>query len=89
MPLEGIYLHIEEGRRLVFTDAYREGWVPQAESFMTGQVSFEDTPDGATKMVWMARHKSAEDVEKHLAMGFEQGWPAAAEQLNELAKSMH
>ena len=40
-------------------------------------------------MVWMARHKSAEDVEKHLAMGFEQGWPAAAEQLNELAKSMH
>jgi uncharacterized protein YndB with AHSA1/START domain len=43
---------------------------------------------GNTNMVWGARHWTEEDQKQHLAMGFEGGWNAAADQLNELAKSL-
>lgn len=82
---EGIYLEVVPMQRLVFTDAYTEGFVPIEAPFMTGIVELADTPDGGTAMYWAARHWSAENKEKHMAMGFEQGWGAAAAQLEELA----
>lgn len=88
MPLEGIHLFIDPEKTLVFTDAYREGFVPQPESFMTGYVLLEDAPDGKTKMIWGAKHATEESKQKHIEMGFEQGWNAASDQLNELAQSL-
>ncbi len=87
MPLTGIWLEIIPEQRLIFTDAYSEDFWPQPESFMTGCVELSDVKDG-TQMVWTARHTSQEAVEKHLEMGFEAGWNAAAGQLEELAKSL-
>lgn len=43
----------------------------------------------AMRMDWGARHWSAEDRDQHLAMGFEQGWNAAADQRKQLAKSLN
>ena len=83
----GVWLEIQPQESLTFTDAYSEGFIPRAESFMTGYVRLSDEPGGGTRMIWGARHKSAEDVRNHLEMGFEQGWGAAAQQLEDLAKT--
>jgi uncharacterized protein YndB with AHSA1/START domain len=85
----GVWLAIEPRRRLVFTDAFTEGFKPRPEPFMTGEVLFEPTPDGRTHYVAMAHHWRAEDMETHRAMGFDAGWNAAADQLEALAKGLH
>lgn len=88
-PIEttGMWLQVEPMDALTFTDAYREGFIPQAESFMTSFVRLADTP-GGTAMVWGARHTSAKDKERHLAMGFEGGWGQACTQLEAVAKGI-
>ncbi|MGB7286744.1 MAG: SRPBCC family protein [Salaquimonas sp.] len=88
MDLVGSFLEVKPLKRLVFTDGYAEGYVPRPDSFMTGVVEFADLGDGRTKMIWSARHATAEARQQHLDMGFEQGWSASAEQLDELARSL-
>ena len=88
MDNKGVCLEIIPGERLVFTDAYSEGFIPAPNSFMTGYVSLFDTEDGHTRMIWGARHKNEEDKNKHLEMGFEPGWKAASAQLDELARTV-
>ena len=39
-PNRGVYLEVVPQRRLVFTDAYVEAWMPSAEPFMTAIASF-------------------------------------------------
>lgn len=84
----GSFLEVVPRESLVFTDGYSEGFVPRANPFMTGYVRLSDHGSTQTKMLWGARHTSAEDRQKHLDMGFEQGWNTAAGQLDELAKGM-
>jgi uncharacterized protein YndB with AHSA1/START domain len=82
---KGAYLEVEPQKRLTFTDAYTEGFVPAEKHFMTGYVELADEPGGKTRMIWGARHSNDEDTKKHLEMGFVEGWKAAAAQLEELA----
>lgn len=84
----GCYLDVAPLEGLVFTDAYAEGFMPQPHSFMTGVVALADAGERETRMVWTARHATSEDVAKHLEMGFEQGWPASAAQLDALARDV-
>ncbi len=84
----GQFLEIIAGKRLVFTDAFSGDWRPAGKPFMVGFVELADAPGRKTHMIWGARHWSEEDVQAHLAMGFEQGWNTAADQLNELAKRL-
>lgn len=84
----GVWLEVVPMERLAFTDAFTEGFIPRAESFMTGYVWLSDGPDGTTEFVWGARHTSDEQVKQHREMGFEAGWNAAADQLEALAKSL-
>jgi uncharacterized protein YndB with AHSA1/START domain len=85
----GVYLDIVPGERLVFTDAFTEGFIPKdGAPFMTGFVQLTDGPDGGTTMLWGARHWSADDKAKHEAVGFKEGWTAAAMQLDELARKV-
>lgn len=91
MPMSGVWLEVVEGERLTFTDSFTEGFKPAAQPFMTGFVRFEDIflengAGGGTRMTWGARHATAADAEKHLEMGYEAGWQAAAAQLEELAR---
>lgn len=84
--LEGIILEVVPGRRIISTDAFRAGWIPQAP-FMVGTWSFE--PEGqSTRYRASARHWSQENFETHRAMGFEQGWSAVAEQLEAVARRL-
>ena len=85
---KGVWLEIVPYSRLVFTDAFTEGFVPTAEPFLTWCVEFTDENTESTKLTWGARHRSKEDVERHLEMGFEVGWNTAVDQLDELAQKL-
>jgi uncharacterized protein YndB with AHSA1/START domain len=84
----GVFLEVVEKERLVFTDAFRPGWQPSGRPFMAAEVLFEDAGDGRTRYTARAMHRSAEARQEHEAMGFHEGWGKAADQLEELAKSL-
>lgn len=84
----GQFLEVIEGERLVFTDAFDGNWRPAGRPFLVGVVHLEDAPGGQTKMTWSARHWTEAVRDEHLAMGFEQGWNAAADQLEELVATL-
>ncbi len=86
--LYGQYLQVVPGKRVVTTDAFVGDWVPAESSFMTAIVTFKDLGDGATLYRAVARHWSEEAMRNHAAMGFHEGWGKAADQLEELAKSL-
>lgn len=81
----GVYLVVEENRRLVFTDAFRAGWLPSEKPLMVSEVLLAETADHHTHYIARAHHWTAQDMETHQQMGFEPGWNAAADQLEELA----
>jgi uncharacterized protein YndB with AHSA1/START domain len=86
-PSRGVYLEIDPGRRLVFTDAFTAGWQPSEKPFFTGHLSFEDVP-GGTRYIARALHWTQEDRAAHEAMGFHEGWGRCADQLEKLAQSI-
>lgn len=88
MEGRGIWLEIEPMRRLVFTDAFTESFVPAPEPFMTGVVVLEDAPHGQTQLTWSARHANAEATARHREMGWEAGWNTAVDQLDALAQTL-
>jgi uncharacterized protein YndB with AHSA1/START domain len=86
--LPGVFLEVVPNERLVFTDAYRSGWIPNEKPFMTGVVTFESLGPDRTRYTATARHWTAADKEAHVEMGFEPGWNAALDQLVELAATL-
>ena len=82
-PNPGVYLEVVANRRLVFTDAYTEAWVPSAKPFMTGIIDFEDL-GGKTRYTARALHWTEADRDDHDKMGFHEGWGKATDQLVEL-----
>lgn len=83
----GCYLEVVPGERLVFTDAFAEGFMPRAEPFVTSAVTLSDA-DGGTRIVWSARHGTPEAKARHVEMGMERGWAAALDQLDVLARGL-
>jgi uncharacterized protein YndB with AHSA1/START domain len=82
----GVLLEVVPEKRFVFTDALTPDWHPQT-AFMVGV--FEIEPDGGgTRYRATARHWTAEAMEKHREMGFDQGWSAVADQLAALAEGV-
>jgi uncharacterized protein YndB with AHSA1/START domain len=87
-PNPGQYLVVEPNQRLLFTDAFVGDWVPSEKPFMVGGIELADAPGGGTRYVAFARHWSDDDRKAHEDMGFHPGWNAAADQLEELAKTL-
>ncbi len=81
--IESVYLEIVPQRRIVATDAFAHGWVPQSP-FMVRIDTFAEE-DGGTRYTATARHWTAEAKASHEAMGFEAGWNASADQLAAVA----
>jgi len=84
MPMKGIYLAFEEGRRFVTTDAVTDDFQP-SDPFMVGIWQIEPEGDG-TRYTAIARHWTAEALQQHRDMGFESGWGACADQLAALCE---
>jgi uncharacterized protein YndB with AHSA1/START domain len=88
MPNQGCLLEVVPDSRLVWTNCLLAGYRPATPDWgFTGTLTF--TPAGSgTHYVAVAQHANAETREKHAAMGFEQGWGAALDQLVAHAKTM-
>jgi uncharacterized protein YndB with AHSA1/START domain len=80
----GVFLDVVPGARIVTTDAFAPGWIPQ-DPFMAGVWTFE-AEDGATRYTAAARHWNAETIRQHDTMGFHDGWSRATEQLKALVE---
>lgn len=88
IPHLGVYLEVLPNERLVFTDAYGPGWEPNPEPFFTGIITFEALPGGGTRYTARALHWTKEACEKHAALGFQDGWRIAYEQLVETVRDL-
>ncbi|MGV8985315.1 MAG: SRPBCC family protein [Cypionkella sp.] len=93
VPNEGSFLEVVTGQKLVFTDLFAADFAPIAEVQSGAQLGFSAIvtfdPEGAgTRYRAVVRHRTPADAEKHKAMGFHDGWGAAATQLEELAKTL-
>lgn len=87
-PNIGVFLAVEPKERLITTDAFLPGWIPSQRAFLTSEIIFEDLGDGTTRYTARAMHWSAEARDEHETMGFHEGWGAAADQLEALAKTL-
>jgi uncharacterized protein YndB with AHSA1/START domain len=88
MENHGVYLEIVEGEKLVFTDAFSEGWKPAPDPFLTAILLLADAEGGGTKYTAIARHRSPEARASHEEMGFFAGWGTVADQLDDYAASL-
>lgn len=86
VDMTGVFLEARENERIVFTDGFGPGWVPQGRPFMTGVFTFEDAGAGRTRYTARARHWTREAATEHAAMGFHEGWAKATAQLAELVE---
>lgn len=84
----GVILEVEPERHLVWTDAFRPGWIPNDTAFMTAHVAFEDAGEGRSLYRARAMHWTGENLKQHEEMGFHEGWGKAADQLEALAKTL-
>lgn len=84
-PMEGVYLEVTPNERIVVTDAFKAGWIPQPP-FMVGFFEFAEE-GGKTRYTAGARHWDESAMKQHEAMGFTKGWAAVAAQLAALAES--
>jgi uncharacterized protein YndB with AHSA1/START domain len=81
---KGCILIVEPEKRLVFTDSLGPQFRPNAEPFMTADITMEKV-EGGTRYRALVRHKNPEDRANHEARGFHQGWGTCLTQLDELA----
>ena len=87
-PNLGTYLEVVPERKLVWTNALEPGFRPAAPAAIPPNASFFFTatvifaPHGSgTQYTALVRHANAADCQRHAAMGFEQGWGIALDQL--------
>ncbi|MDB5613195.1 MAG: polyketide cyclase, partial [Devosia sp.] len=78
--VQACYLDVEEGRRIVFTNALTGGWRPAEQPFITAVITMDDHDEGTAYRA-VVMHKSAEVRGMHLDAGFYEGWGTAAAQL--------
>lgn len=84
-PIEGVVLEVVPGERIVMTNAFTAGWIPQTP-FMVGIFSF--APEGTgTRYRAASRHWDEATHKQHESMGFEKGWGIVAGQLAALAEA--
>lgn len=97
MPAEeGCFLLVEPDRRLVWTNALGPGFRPkpapqdaQLGFFMVVDLQLAPLPNGGTRYSPTVRHQDEAGKQAHEAMGFEQGWGIALDQLVALMRPEH
>ena len=83
----GCVLLAEPRKRLIWTDAVGPEFRPNADTFMTADITLQAVA-GGTEYRALVRHKSDADRRKHEEMGFHDGWGTCLSQLEGLAKSL-
>lgn len=91
-PQFGCYLEIIPNRKLVWTDALEAGFRPSRHEnelgfHFTASILLEPHGSG-TKYTAIVMHADAASRDKHDAMGFQDGWGAALDQLVETMRQV-
>lgn len=87
----GCYLEVVPNRRLVWTNTLSSGFRPVPATalkdffFFTATVSFAPH-EGGTRYGARVVHGTPQDRDKHAAIGFEEGWGKALDQLVQFVK---
>lgn len=96
-PHSGCYLEVVENRQLVWTNAMEPGFRPAkppqpneeggcGHFFFTGIITLTPVPEGTLYRA-MVLHNDKASCEAHAAMGFEEGWGKALDQLIAMVKT--
>lgn len=85
---DGIFLLVDEERRLVFTNVITSRWRPTdpAPVAMTAEIVFGEHPDGNDYQA-IVRHRDPAARDRHQELGFFDGWGAVTEALASLAEN--
>ena len=87
----GCFLAVQAPHRLVWTNLLGPGFKPQAITHpgfgFVCELQFDRLPDGGTRYQAQVHHTDTAGRDAHAAMGFEQGWTAALQQLVELVQA--
>ena len=83
--LSACFLAVEDGEKIVFTNALTGGWRPAEQPFMTAIVTLRDHPQG-TDYYAHVMHKSNADRNIHEEAGFYDGWGTVIGQLAKLVE---
>jgi uncharacterized protein YndB with AHSA1/START domain len=83
--LSACFLDIDDGKRIVFTNALVGGWRPAENPFMTAIITLQDHPLG-TEYLAHVMHRNQADRNMHEELGFYDGWGTVAEQLATLVE---
>lgn len=85
---DGIFLVVEEDRRLVFTNAITSAWRPArpAPVAMTAEILFDAHPEG-TYYQAIVRHGEPAAKTRHEELGFFDGWGSVTEALATLVEN--
>lgn len=86
-PVNGVFLELQENRRIAMSDCLQEGWRPAEKPFFSAVVDFIEQ-DGGTHYIARALHKDEENRKTHEEMGFHEGWGTCISQLADLAEGM-
>lgn len=84
---DSVFLVVEEGHRLVFTNAVDSAWRPASPSPvpMTAEIVFGEHPDGTDYNVTV-RHGDPAHRARHEELGFFDGWGSVTAALAALAE---
>lgn len=86
----GCFLAVHAPHRLVWTNLLGPDFKPQVVSHpgfgLVCELQFDRLPDGGTRYQAWVHHPDAASRDAHSAMGFEQGWTSALNQLVELVQ---
>lgn len=85
--IDAVFLVVDDGARLVWTNAVDSAWRPRRPQPvpLTTEISFLDHPDGTQYRV-VVRHGEREDRDRHVELGFSDGWETVTDQLAALVE---
>lgn len=84
----GIFLEIVPGERIVTTWMLTAGWRPATPWLgLTAIFTMADEGTG-TRYTARALHRTAEEAQKHVDMGFHEGWGICMDQLDAFAQTL-
>lgn len=85
--LDACFLLIDDGERIVFTNALDSGWRPAQPQpvSISAEVVLRDHPDGTDYRI-IVRHGDPDSRARHAELGFAEGWGATTAQLARLAE---
>lgn len=86
--IEGCFLHVVPGRRLVFTDMLTAGWRPRVGGSFTADLSFTPTDRGFCDFRIILRHAVERAPSRARLAQIEARWRDLSEQLGRLGAAL-